>query len=118
MVDCVSFQRMNPDYTGDRNVDSYDEYGNPMESGFESITEDRLYMCWPFIKMFSFTSKKWGEGAVGNLKPINFDSEAFDRLVLPSEKKILIKALVENSGDAFTDVITGKVCSLCSQFHC
>jgi len=37
-----------------------------------------------------------------------FDETAFDTLVLPSEKKALIRALVENCGDSFSDIISGK----------
>jgi len=57
---------------------------------------------------FSFTAKKWGELTVETLSPVIFDETAFDTLVLPTEKKALIRALVENCGDTFSDIISGK----------
>lgn len=57
---------------------------------------------------FSFSAKKWGELTVENLSPVVFDETAFDTLVLPTEKKALIRALVENCGDSFSDIISGK----------
>eukprot|EP01097_Dermamoeba_algensis_P001962 TRINITY_DN1776_c0_g1_i1.p1 TRINITY_DN1776_c0_g1~~TRINITY_DN1776_c0_g1_i1.p1 ORF type:complete len:288 (-),score=60.48 TRINITY_DN1776_c0_g1_i1:122-985(-) len=46
---------------------------------------------------------------IDDIHPVVFDEDAFDRLVLPAEKKSMVRALVENSGDtSFSDVITGK----------
>jgi SpoVK/Ycf46/Vps4 family AAA+-type ATPase len=53
-------------------------------------------------------AKKWGEIPVSQLTEINFDDTAFDKLVLPAEKKKLISALVKFQDRAFTDIITGK----------
>jgi len=57
---------------------------------------------------FSFTAKRWGELQVSSLRPVVFDDDAFDRLVLPTEKKKLINALVNFQHKAFTDIISGK----------
>lgn len=65
-------------------------------------------MCWPTIGGFSFSAKKWGEVLIGNVSPVMFDDKAFDKLVFPPEKKKLIKSLVENSNESFSDIITGK----------
>lgn len=94
-------------------------------NNFDMIPEQKLYMvsilsrecevgiillsqAWPTVLGFSFTAKKWGELTVENLSPVVFDETAFDTLVLPSEKKALIRALVENCGDSFSDIISGK----------
>lgn len=45
---------------------------------------------------------------MSTLKPIDFDSHAFDRLVLPNERKIFVKSIVEHSDKTFTDIISGK----------
>lgn len=44
------------------------------------------------------------------LTTIEFDDEAYDRLVLPKDKKTLVRALVaqNQTTTAFSDVITGK----------
>ncbi len=65
-------------------------------------------MTYPYLYGFSFVAKKWGEIPVSQLNEINFDDTAFDKLVLPAEKKKLISALVKFQDRAFTDIITGK----------
>eukprot|EP01125_Pyxidicula_operculata_P001198 TRINITY_DN11136_c0_g1_i1.p1 TRINITY_DN11136_c0_g1~~TRINITY_DN11136_c0_g1_i1.p1 ORF type:complete len:693 (-),score=151.38 TRINITY_DN11136_c0_g1_i1:47-2071(-) len=101
MVDAASFLRMNPNYR---------EFKlNPSTSNImNTITEDNLFMTWPTIGGFSFSSKKWGELLVSNLADIKYDDQAFDKLVFPQDRKQLIKSLVENSNKSFTDVISGK----------
>lgn len=74
----------------------------------ETVPEDMLYQCACTLKGFSFHAKKWGELAVDNLSEISFDSRAFEQLVLDSERKTLIRGLVENYCGAFSDIITGK----------
>ncbi len=75
------------------------------------------YQTWPYVAGFSFTAKRWGELLVESLSDIQFDDKAYDRLVLPEDKKALVKALVEDNkrvqegraGVSFSDVISGKV---------
>jgi len=67
-----------------------------------------LWNTHPFLLGFSFVSKKWGEISISDLKPIVFDDSAFDQLVLPTDKKKLIDALVNHQDKAFTDIISGK----------
>jgi len=45
---------------------------------------------------------------LSGVKPIQFDEHAFSRLVLPVDRKELIKALIQNQTATFTDVISGK----------
>lgn len=95
-------------------------------------THTTFRQAWPTILGFSFSAKKWGEFSVAELGEVHFDDQAFHkyeasflpsctvsfpnstwvwnallRLVLPEEKKLLVKSLVENSAD-FTDIISGK----------
>lgn len=42
------------------------------------------------------------------MQEIVYDDDAFDRLVLPNEKKKLIRSLVENTQTSFSDIISGK----------
>jgi len=108
ILDGVSFNRINP------NSRSADVYGlnqdifNEQSNNFEAVPEDKLYMTWPTILGFSLSAKKWGELAVSGLSEVVFDDEAYSRLVLPAEKKTLIRALVQASGDLFSDIISGK----------
>ena len=49
-----------------------------------------------------------GASSRGSIGSIDFDASAFRQLVLPEERKQLIKALVQFSGDTFADIIRGK----------
>jgi len=72
-------------------------------------------MAWPTVAGFSFACKRWGEILVDRVKLIKFDDNAYDRLVMPSEKKQLVQALVDQhhrmkkkKKGNFADIITGK----------
>ncbi len=56
-------------------------------------------------------TKEWSCLYVERIKEITFNPEAFDRLVLPSDQKEAIRALVSVHNDErlrFDDVIQGK----------
>ncbi|KAL6043367.1 Mitochondrial sorting-like protein [Balamuthia mandrillaris] len=76
------------------------------------LTPDMYYMTWPMVAGFSFAAKRWGEIIIDNLSDIRFDDTAYENLVLPAEKKSLIKALVEDNrgeqDERATDLISGK----------
>jgi len=72
------------------------------------LFDDELWCAYPFLEGFSFYAKKWGEISVNDLTPIAFDDTAFEKLVIPQDKKILISALVRFQDKAFTDIISGK----------
>lgn len=73
-----------------------------------AFTEDRLYATSPVVFGFSFRAKQWGEFAVARLSDIAWREDAFDKLVLPEGEKKMVRALVEHSGDSFTDIVEGK----------
>eukprot|EP01114_Cavostelium_apophysatum_P015219 TRINITY_DN4103_c0_g1_i2.p1 TRINITY_DN4103_c0_g1~~TRINITY_DN4103_c0_g1_i2.p1 ORF type:complete len:396 (+),score=155.16 TRINITY_DN4103_c0_g1_i2:846-2033(+) len=131
MVDIKTFQRINPAYLTFKDANKMngnngnfdDDWAqaqavlyreqNPtaVELLSEKIPEDLLYQTWPTVAGFSFACKKWGEILVTHLEPIKFDDKAYDRLVLPGEKKSLIKALVDQHQKhrkIVTDIISGK----------
>jgi hypothetical protein len=58
---------------------------------------------------FSYRTKKWGEIMVSKTRPVKFDDRAYERLVLPPEKKMLIQSLILNTNSSFADIISGKV---------
>ena len=85
--------------------------GNP-------LPESLLCLTWPLVTGFSFAAKCWGAATVSGLREIVFHAEAFDRLVLPPSRKLLISALVGSyrvaedilggEGRVYTDIIAGK----------
>ena len=85
-------------------------YGVPQFSSdtFDHLSDDMLYMLYPFMYGYSLNNKRWGEIDTNCLCDIKFDSKAFDYLVLDESIKKLMKALVLNVNTSFTDVISGK----------
>ncbi|KAJ1305102.1 hypothetical protein OPQ81_000141 [Rhizoctonia solani] len=85
----------------------YEEYKKD-----EPIPDEILCLTPPTHKGWSFAAKAWGSILVGNLSEIAFDELAFDQLVLKSEYKKMIKALVEtnsaNSDELAQDLVSGK----------
>ncbi|KAL4910568.1 P-loop containing nucleoside triphosphate hydrolase protein [Aspergillus multicolor] len=62
------------------------------------------------IRGFAFHDKKWRSLFVERILEINWNNEAFDRLVMQHHKKELIKALVtvHSTSAVSTDIIEGK----------
>jgi hypothetical protein len=58
------------------------------------LADDRLFCTWPTVCGFSFRLKKWGEFYVDALEPVRWNSDSFDKLVLPDEHRRLVSALV------------------------
>jgi len=83
-------------------------YGDGSLILFNTIPEDFLLMTWPAVAGFSFTSKLWGDVLVDGLSNIRYDNNIFDKLVLPSSKKRMIKALVSHTNSTFSDIVSGK----------
>ncbi|KAJ3039967.1 hypothetical protein HDV00_011633 [Rhizophlyctis rosea] len=71
-------------------------------------SELRMY-TWPALVGFSFSAKAWGHVLVSGLTSINFQHDAFDRLVLAEDRKQLIRALVRFGSDPDTeDIVSNK----------
>ena len=99
MIDSVGFDKCVPSY-----LSGYKHNSNAVQS----LNTENLWMCWPYLFGFSFTTKRWGEIYVDQLKPIKFDDDAFDYLVLDSNIKTMMKALIVNVKHSFKDIIGGK----------
>eukprot|EP01121_Diplochlamys_sp_Union-15-3_P018421 TRINITY_DN6693_c0_g1_i1.p1 TRINITY_DN6693_c0_g1~~TRINITY_DN6693_c0_g1_i1.p1 ORF type:complete len:470 (+),score=88.16 TRINITY_DN6693_c0_g1_i1:105-1514(+) len=109
MIDGNSFNRMNPTYTEfSQSRNNNIGRGGTSHDDIESIPEEFWYKTWPTVGGFSFTVKKWGEVIIEYTGDISFDEGAFQRLVLPQEKKDLIEALVIHTDNTFADIISGK----------
>ncbi|CAE6427141.1 unnamed protein product [Rhizoctonia solani] len=85
----------------------HEEYKND-----SPLPDEIICLTPPTHKGWSFVAKAWGSVLVTNLSEITFDELAFDQLVLKSEYKKMIKALVEThsgSGDGLAkDLVSGK----------
>lgn len=77
------------------------------------LTDDQRILANDSVKAFSLDEKRWFELYVDKLSEVNWNLQCFDQLVLPSESKDLIRALVlthtaKKSHDDFDDTIKGK----------
>jgi SpoVK/Ycf46/Vps4 family AAA+-type ATPase len=72
------------------------------------IPDEDLWKTWPTLGGFTFAKKKWGELYVGGLTEVEYDAEAFSKLVFPTEKKELIKSFILHSEGMKNDLISGK----------
>ena len=97
MIDPTGFMKKYP---------SYDHFRGLVDC--ESVPDDLLFMCYPFVYGFSFANKEWGEIYIDNVTDVVFDDKAFDMVVLDQDTKQMVKALITNADASFSDVITGK----------
>lgn len=85
----------------------------------ELLRDEDLVFCNYRVLGFDFEEKRWGAFAVSKLKDPNWNTEAFDKVILPSNQLTLIKDLVYshrarsetgcgNTDGGFDDIITGK----------
>ncbi|RPA77184.1 P-loop containing nucleoside triphosphate hydrolase protein [Ascobolus immersus RN42] len=100
-----------------KKTDEYHAGLNP-----KNMTEEELLLCSPTVLGFSFPDKLWLELAVANIHEIEWNSDAFDSLVLPTEQKNIVRALVEShtinkSRNGFDDVVKGKGKGLVAVLH-
>eukprot|EP01127_Copromyxa_protea_P003710 TRINITY_DN134_c0_g1_i2.p1 TRINITY_DN134_c0_g1~~TRINITY_DN134_c0_g1_i2.p1 ORF type:complete len:630 (-),score=84.57 TRINITY_DN134_c0_g1_i2:43-1932(-) len=94
MIDVSTYNRMNPN---DRKFVSPELQLTGKHVGVATLTlkPSQYWMTYPTLPGFSFMLKKWGEFLVEATSDIEFDDLSFVQLVLPKDKKKMIKALVE-----------------------
>ncbi|KAL1955242.1 hypothetical protein VTO42DRAFT_8901 [Malbranchea cinnamomea] len=76
------------------------------------FTEEELLIASPVVLGFAFSEKLWLEFTVSGISDIEWNSGAFNSLVLPGNQKSIVKALVEShtfrAAENIDDVIQGK----------
>ena len=110
MIDVKTLRRSDPDLGREimKKVTCHSEDGDSPAMDQADLHDDKLFMCWPFLYGFSLTTKVWGELRVADVSPIEFRTDAFDHLVMPDDKKKLVRAQVEYNGSGFQDIIDSK----------
>ena len=85
---------------------------------WDQVPDEFLITCWPALVGFSFSAKAWGHVLIDGLSHINFQDQAFDRLVLSQERKQIIRAVVRCGTIPQTqDLISGKQGGLIFLLH-
>ena len=97
-----------------------DDSGMPIDGAFADeddvakhvpLTPEQKLICSPLLRGYSLKNKLWLNFFVNCVKDIEWQTDAFDRLVLPKNQKELILGFTESQRkfrDSFDDVIEGK----------
>ncbi|KAF2101519.1 hypothetical protein NA57DRAFT_34333 [Rhizodiscina lignyota] len=76
------------------------------------FSEEELLIASPVVLGFSFKEKLWLEFSLSGIKEIDWNEGAFESLVLPTNQKSIVKALVSShkfhAAETIDDVIQGK----------
>lgn len=96
------------------------EWGNLSVSS--KLTDVQAMLCPAVIGCHDLRSKKKYTVSVDNLKPVEWNKDAMDHLVLDTRKKEMLKGLVSyhssrNRGNEQADLIAGKGQSLVILLH-
>lgn len=86
-----------------------------------TFTDDELLLTSPVVYGFAFTEKLWLEFTISGIREIEWNNQAFDSLVLPTNQKSIVRALVEShkfhAARTIDDVVQGKGKGLVSVLH-
>lgn len=112
-----------PGYDGDEYDDDASEeedMGMPLDGQFAEeddpadripLTEEQKIISTPLVRGYSLKSKQWLNLFINCVQDITFNTNAFDRLVLPPKQKELLLGFTESQKaykEEFDDVIEGK----------
>ncbi|KAI0145610.1 hypothetical protein GGR57DRAFT_506803 [Xylariaceae sp. FL1272] len=70
-----------------------------------------LLVCPPTVRAFSLREKTWSHYLVSRLRPVQFQENAWSRLVVEQEYKDVVQAMVNShlrQSDGFEDLVAGK----------
>lgn len=85
------------------------------------FTEEELLLASPVVLGFAFGEKLWLELSVSSIHDIKWGEGAFDSLMIPEDKKRIVKALVQSHSlhraRTIDDVVQGKGKGLVSVLH-
>ncbi|KAI0902654.1 P-loop containing nucleoside triphosphate hydrolase protein [Ustulina deusta] len=78
----------------------------------QPLTDEQRLLATPWVRGFDLKSKQWCELCVDELRPMTWNDEAFDKLVLPGDEKQLAWEFVEakslSQSEKFDDFIPDK----------
>ncbi|CAG8553182.1 11208_t:CDS:10, partial [Racocetra fulgida] len=109
MIDTATFCLIDPNYNMGFNSVNYmhthitNRNAIPklsVEGAKKKVKEEELYI---------FYAKKWGQFYVDQVDEIKFDDDAFDNLIMDTNKKDIITCLVKSELSGGLDLISGKV---------
>ncbi|KAI0816925.1 P-loop containing nucleoside triphosphate hydrolase protein [Trametes gibbosa] len=121
MIDRGNFERINPNIGIPSPSVANVPCEQPASDGYTNMDEgvipkvqvprdDMLLLASPVLYGFSLSDKLWLRFNVEKISPIEWNKETFEGLVLPTDRKTLLRSLVEahDSGSGFDDFVRGK----------
>ncbi|KAK0624599.1 hypothetical protein B0T17DRAFT_530561 [Bombardia bombarda] len=111
MVDIATYKQMHPDTPNTEQQHNSDALGTEIMNQEEPDLGDEFYMCLPTsIYGFNMQKKEWVSLEVGRMEDVEWNTEAFNLLVIDKETKELVQAVVTNqlNAEENTDLIRGK----------
>jgi hypothetical protein len=75
------------------------------------LDRTQLMLCTNLVPVFALESRQWCRVPLENLRDIQFNTQAFDKLILPANQKQMIHSLVTVHAERllqFDDFIAGK----------
>lgn len=86
------------------------------------LPDDELFLLPSYIHAFSLRKKRWGHFLIDRLAPVEWNSSAFDHLVIPPEYRSVVQCLVDVHtgvlGDSLVaDIVKGKGEGVMMAFH-
>ena len=84
---------------------------NLQPKDIKNVPDEELVLCAPTVFGYAFTEKAWVQMTVEGISPIVWDTEAYNKLVLPENTKKLVKSLVQacrTDSKLITDIISSK----------
>lgn len=86
-----------------------------------AFTDEELLLTSPVVYGFAFNEKLWLEFTISGVRDIDYNEAAFDSLVLPTNQKSIVRALVEShkfhAAKTIDDVVQGKGKGLVAVLH-
>jgi SpoVK/Ycf46/Vps4 family AAA+-type ATPase len=61
----------------------------------KTVLDEELVLCAPTVFGYAFTEKAWAQITVDGISPIEWDVEAYKKLVIPEDTKKSVKSLVQ-----------------------
>jgi len=77
----------------------------------DSLTDDELIFSYKCVYGFSLVSKRWGAFFLQHIQDVEYNTTAFDSLMIPQHQKLMVRSLVndhQNEHSTFDDLIQGK----------
>lgn len=88
---------------------------------FDNLADDDLCLCPPTLPVFTLEEQEWLNVAVEGLRDVEWEKEAFEKLVLAKDKKDMLRKVSQahstGANKRTEDVIGNKGKGLVMLFH-